>query len=98
MITLIDIPTAVILGLLLLVILLIVFWLREKRARRALGRSKDDLEKRLQERTDQLSTASLALQNEVNERRKTIDELSKRDAIYEAIGRTAARLLTVVDW
>ncbi len=98
MVTLIDLATVVIIGLLLFVILLVVYWLKEKRARRALARAKDDLEKRLQERSDQLSSASLSLQNEVHERRKTVEDLDKRDAVYTAIIQSAATLLASLDW
>ncbi len=98
MVTLIDLATAVIILLLAFAILLAVFWLKEKRARRALVRAKEDLEKRLQERSDQLSNASLSLQNEVNERRRTVEDLDKRDAVYTAIGQSAARLLASPDW
>jgi diguanylate cyclase (GGDEF)-like protein/PAS domain S-box-containing protein len=96
--TLIYLATAVIIGLLLFAILLVVFWLKEKRARRALLGAKDDLEKRLAERTDQVSSASLALQNEVNERRIMVEDLDKRDVAYESIGRIAARLMSNLDW
>jgi diguanylate cyclase (GGDEF)-like protein/PAS domain S-box-containing protein len=96
--TLIYLATAIILGLLLCAILLLIFWLKEKRARKALTRANADLEKRLTDRSDQLSNASLALQNEVNERRKTVEDLSKHDEAYEVIGRNAAILLSDMDW
>ena len=98
MVTLIDMTTAVIIGLFLLVVLLVIIWLRERRARRGLASNKQDLEKRLLERTDQLSSASLSLQNEVNERRKTIEDLDKREQVYSAIGQSTARLLADTDW
>ncbi|MGD0005308.1 MAG: PAS domain S-box protein [Anaerolineaceae bacterium] len=98
MVTLIDLAAVVIIGLLLFAILLVVYWLKEKRARRALARAKDELEKHLQERSDQLSNASLVLQNEVIEHRKTVEDLGKRDAVYTAIGQNAARLLASQDW
>ncbi len=96
--TLIYLAIAIILGLLLFAILLFIFWQKEKRARRALGRTKTDLEKRLAEHFDQLSSTSLALQNEVNERRRTVEDLGKRDEAYEVIGQNAATLLADMDW
>lgn len=98
MVTLIDMATAVIIGLLLFSILLVVYCLKEKRARRAPAHAKDDLEKHLQERSDQDSSASLALQNEGNERRKTVEDLDNRDEVYTIIGQSAAGLLASQDW
>jgi diguanylate cyclase (GGDEF)-like protein/PAS domain S-box-containing protein len=96
--TLIYLATAVILGLVLFAVLLVIFWLKEKRARKALVRANADLEKRLTDRADQLSSANLALQNEVNERRKTVEDLDKRDEAYETIGRNTTLLLSDMDW
>jgi diguanylate cyclase (GGDEF)-like protein/PAS domain S-box-containing protein len=96
--TLIYMAVAVMLGLLLFAALLLIFWLKEKRARRTLTRANADLEKRLVERSDQLSSASVALQNEVNQRRNTIEDLDKRNMAFEAIGRKAATLLSDSDW
>jgi diguanylate cyclase (GGDEF)-like protein/PAS domain S-box-containing protein len=82
-------------------VLVIVFLIRASKLGKSyhsLLEEQEDLDKRLQLRTTQLSNANLTLQNEVNERRKVENNLNQRDVLVSAANHSTAILLSNPDW
>ena len=69
----------------IVVVLATVLWRARRRARIAERRSKDELEHRVAERTEALTTANRRLEDEIEERRRAESELHRtRDDLVQA--------------
>ncbi len=68
-----------------------------KRAEAALRKAKDELERRVEERTAELSSANERLKEEINERRKTERALQESEARFRTLVEHAPEIILVLD-
>jgi len=70
---------------------------KRKRAEAALRKAKDELERRVEERTAQLLNANARLREEINERRKTEQALQESEARFRTLVEHAPEIILVLD-
>ena len=68
-----------------------------KQAEVALRQAKDELERRVEERTDELAKANAALQAEITERKQTEEELKVQTAFLDQLLESAPEAVVILD-
>ena len=69
----------------------------QRRTERALEKAKSDLERRVEERTQELSSANLRLQQEVAERKRTEEALRASESLYRTLVETSPDGIALTD-